>query len=262
MRALLAVPLLLLLPVFCFAVPVQVPYSGQLAENGELVTGTRTMTFRICPDSGSTATLAQQTYSVLVTNGVFHTRLEVDDSIFFDIAAGASLWIGVSVEGGPELPHARIGYVPLAVRALSAPMPTPPGLDFVVGSGATMNVSTGGWVQLGQVAVSVPAAGFLWVEASGRFTGLASPASFHDVQAVVAETPPPAVPTVPPDAWRAYESLGPTETRSFCLTRVLPVTPGSHTVFLWVRQVSVLAGGAQTNFAPTTIQALWVGAQY
>lgn len=105
----------LLVPSFALAVPLQIPYSGQLSESGTLVNGTRAMTFVIYDAaSGGSALYTQAEPTVSVMNGVYHVELNAPDTVW----NGSDRWLGVSVNGGPELtPRTKIGSVPFAVRA-------------------------------------------------------------------------------------------------------------------------------------------------
>src|SRR5262245_42093557 len=62
------------------AASVRIPYSGQLSEAGELVNGNRSMTFRICANTGCTpnALYTQTINPVLVANGAFSVLIGSD----------------------------------------------------------------------------------------------------------------------------------------------------------------------------------------
>lgn len=116
-RMYLEVLLGLLVPTFALAVPTQVPYSGQLSENGTMVNGTRYFSFTIYDALTGGAALYTQAESLAVTLGVYHTALNAPDSIW----NGQERWLSVTVNSGTKLnPRTRIASVPYAVRANNA----------------------------------------------------------------------------------------------------------------------------------------------
>jgi hypothetical protein len=110
--------LLLVIPAVAFAVPAQIPYSGQLSESGSLVTGSRDLTISVYADSTGGSAIYTETFaSVSVQNGVFHLNLNPGQSVW----DGSIRWVGVSVNGAVELtPRMKVGTVPYAVRANEA----------------------------------------------------------------------------------------------------------------------------------------------
>ncbi len=88
-------------------------YQGLLQENGDPVTGTRNMTFRLYVQSNCTSYIGGSEITITgvpVNNGQFEVALDEDQS-FFD---GQELWLGVDIEGTPVGCH-EITPVPYAL---------------------------------------------------------------------------------------------------------------------------------------------------
>jgi hypothetical protein len=115
------------------------------------------------------------------------------------------------------------------------------------------------WTSLGSITLNVPADGFLWVTGTGRYAAVTMLNNYHHVNVVIGEGAPGAAPL---EQLEINESFGPSNIRFFSHTQVLPVTAGTHTVQLWVRQTTGLTGNAPTNFVRATFQAMWVPNQY
>ncbi|MBI2984195.1 MAG: hypothetical protein HYY50_01045 [Candidatus Kerfeldbacteria bacterium] len=98
-RKLMFALLLLSGPAVVFAVPTQVPYSGQLTENGQLVNGTRSFTFRIYPVPAGGSPVYSQDDVLNVVNGVYHVMLNVSTTVW----DGSDRWLAISVNGGSPL---------------------------------------------------------------------------------------------------------------------------------------------------------------
>ena len=95
--------------------PPLISYQGRLVENGDPVTGTRTMTFRFFySESGGTAVWTE-TKSVLVTKGMFQTNL--GDTTPFSFATinkmDQNLWLEVTV-GSTTMPRQLMTGSPYA----------------------------------------------------------------------------------------------------------------------------------------------------
>ncbi|MBI5154533.1 hypothetical protein HZA57_04790 [Candidatus Poribacteria bacterium] len=95
---------------------MQVPYSGQLAESGELVDGTRSMQFQIVGTGAPSALYDSGTTSVVVSQGAFSVVLggaglpSLDSSVFSTVG----LKLRVSVEGTPLTPDIELPFAPYA----------------------------------------------------------------------------------------------------------------------------------------------------
>jgi type VI protein secretion system component Hcp len=103
------------------AVPVQVPYSGQLAENGSLVNGAKSMTFHIT-DGGSSVYYDSGLLAVQVANGAFSvvlggTGTSTLDSSVFD---GTPRFLRVTVEGIVLSPLQPVHFTPHSVHAITS----------------------------------------------------------------------------------------------------------------------------------------------
>jgi hypothetical protein len=247
-----------LLPRAGRAAPIQVPYSGQLAEDGELVNGTRSLEIRLYDVPTSGAPLATQTGSVDVVRGVFHTVLTFDDSVW---SLSEPRWIGIAVDGDPELsPRVQIGFVPFAVRALTSARPEP-GVNFAPGGGTSVLVASGtSWTLLDTVGVTVPDDGYVWVTGTGWVHVIVTTQGIHNVNVVLSETTPLAA---PPDQIVLRDLYSTQDRLSFSQTQVFPVAAGHHVFGLYVRQTENLGGLAPgTNFARATLQAHWIPKRY
>ena len=256
-RSLLLVALAAMVPVASHATTVLVPYSGQLAENGQLVNGTRSLQFSLYATPAGGSALATQTETLNLVRGVYHTQLSFDDTVW---SLSEPRWIGVSVDAAPELePRVALGFVPFAVRSLTSEQPQP-GVNFRSTPGSTTTVPTQStWTVLDTVGVTAPADGYLWLTATVRVNTLAPTQAFHDINIIMSETTPAPSPS---DQFRVNEAMGPTNVRSYSHTQVLPVTAGHHTMGLHVRQVTNLGSGASTNFTRVTLQAMWLPRLY
>jgi hypothetical protein len=113
----------LLTASLAFALPLEMPLQGVLRDNAgaPVAAGTFEMTFAIYADAESDEALWTEVRQVTAQGGQFRVNLGVesplDPSIF---AASGALWLGVSVEGEPELPRRPMGTTPYAFQATSA----------------------------------------------------------------------------------------------------------------------------------------------
>lgn len=100
------------------AVPVKFTYQGNLRQNGFLVNGSRTISFRIYDSSNPLSSALLWTspdYTVQVSTGVFRVTLE--PSTLADWQSG-NLWLELTVQGVPMLPREEITAAPYAVNSL------------------------------------------------------------------------------------------------------------------------------------------------
>lgn len=96
-------------------VPVKFTYQGNLRQNGFLVSGQRSMVFRVYASSYSAAELwASPAYSVNLSTGVFRVTLEPAVS---DWQSG-SLWLELEVEGNKLSPREELTSSPYAINSL------------------------------------------------------------------------------------------------------------------------------------------------
>ncbi|OGR52984.1 MAG: hypothetical protein A2049_04465 [Elusimicrobia bacterium GWA2_62_23] len=141
-------------------VPVKFTYQGNLRQNGFLVNGTRTISFRIYDSSNpvsSTLLWTSPDYSLQVSTGVFRASLE--PSVSAAAWQSGSLWLEMTVQGVVMLPREQITASPYAVNSLmlsgkryttaaaapTVPSPATGDLWMDTGSGALMYYS-GGWL--------------------------------------------------------------------------------------------------------------------
>ena len=103
-------------------VPWEMPVQGVLRDNaGNLTDGTFDVTFALYDVAEDGDALWSETVSVTVTSGVFASRLgtgEVLDPALF--ASSPGLWLGMAVDGDPELPRRPLGTTGYAFQASSA----------------------------------------------------------------------------------------------------------------------------------------------
>ncbi|MBI2984193.1 MAG: hypothetical protein HYY50_01035 [Candidatus Kerfeldbacteria bacterium] len=171
-RMYLAVLLGLLVPTLTLAVPLQIPYSGQLSENGQLVNGTRDLTINIYADSvGGSPVYAETFAGATVQNGIYHLNLNPDQSVW----DGSVRWLGISVNGGAELtPRTKVGTVPYAVRAgvashadaLTNPA-IAPGLNWMVNTTTILTITQTQWTAVDSISINCPEDGYVMVHTGG-----------------------------------------------------------------------------------------------
>lgn len=155
---------------------VIVPYSGQLAENGAPVTGSRFMRFSLYNDADAGAPIAVQQESVQVVNGVFHVQLHWDEVVWI---SDTPFFLGIAV-GALEFPvRTPIGTTPFAVNALQARraaradsadvLRRPAPLPGVAWTDPILNVSVGtsSFTLLESLTLTAPADGYLIVQTAG-----------------------------------------------------------------------------------------------
>lgn len=254
-RIMLWVSLGLLVPTLALAVPVQIPYSGQLSENGELVNGTRYFEFRIFETPAGGTVLYAQAESLVVTRGVYHTELNAPDSIW----NGQERWLSVTVSSGAELnPRTRIGAVPYAVRAGVAETlfnaPTLPGANWAEPDVA-VTTTADVWTEVATISINAPADGYIWFTSSNLLENSGSPiGTWFCGRFTVTEGSEVPFKTValgqgindPPIAFPVS------------ISRVLPVSNGMRTMHLWVRRCST----SDIRVRTYAIQALWFPNRY
>jgi hypothetical protein len=123
-RTLLTVLMLgVIAPLVSAAVPLQMPLQGVLRDNAgaPVVEGEFEMTFSIYADAESEESVWTETRMVTAQGGQFRLNLGTETPLSASIfAASGALWIGVTVEGEPELPRRPMGTTPYAFQATSA----------------------------------------------------------------------------------------------------------------------------------------------
>ena len=112
-------------PLVSAAVPLQMPLQGVLRDNAgaPVVEGEFEMTFSIYADAEAAIEDAVWTETRMVTaqGGQFRLNLGTETPLSASIfAASGALWLGVTVEGEPELPRRPMGTTPYAFQATSA----------------------------------------------------------------------------------------------------------------------------------------------
>ena len=95
------------------AVTNSINYQGRLTDSaGEPLSGTYRMTFRLYDVASGGTALDEDTHTVVVTEGLFNTYINIDPS-YFD---GRELWLGITVKGDSEMtPRQELRPVPYAL---------------------------------------------------------------------------------------------------------------------------------------------------
>ncbi len=104
-------------------VPGLISFQGTLIDSGGVTLDTTlAMTFTIYPDStGGTQIWSETQSTVQVAHGMFNVLLGQENAIGDTVFYGSSRWLGLQVEGDPELvPRQRISSVGYAFRASQA----------------------------------------------------------------------------------------------------------------------------------------------
>jgi len=103
------------------AVPHTITYQGLLSDDGDLVTGSRSVTFRIYGTSTSGTSLWEEVQSVDFDNGAFGVILGSVTPIPASVFDGSRRWLSVTIESGSEmLPRPEIVSVGYAFHAETA----------------------------------------------------------------------------------------------------------------------------------------------
>lgn len=222
-----------LVPTFANAVPSQIPYSGQLSENGQLVSGTRYFSFNLYADSLGGTPLAAQAESLAVTNGVYHTQLNFNPSVW----DGSTRWLGVSVNSNPEMtPRTKIGSVPYAERAARADtanavtnlLPAP----LVVSHMMIDQYSFLNMPFQDTISVNAPANGFASVTFSGQIGAYFNGTGYFERYLTLEE----GYPITPKHITMNYYNSGGSHYFTFpiTVTRVFPTTAGTHVYMFFI----------------------------
>ncbi|MBI4426567.1 MAG: hypothetical protein HY567_03230 [Candidatus Kerfeldbacteria bacterium] len=246
------------LPSLALAVPLQIPYSGQLSESGTPVNGTRNIMVNVYDvPTGGSLLYTENFAGTQVTNGIFHVTLNAPDTVW----TGADRWLGVSVNGGAELtPRTKIGSVPYAVRTAAAealvnPLPQVGGNYKYDGNTVSPYVTSISWVAVDQITVSCPADGYLITSASGSI--ILDNATGYLGRLRVQEQ-------APSDLGGGF-IFGGSSTPGWMyvpvtISEVQSVTAGVHTITVWAHLPS---GTYQSyRYYRHTIQALWFPNRY
>jgi len=96
-------------------VPAQLPFVGNLSSGGTAASGSHHFVFTLYDSTPSQVWTESQ--NLTVTNGMVYASLGAVTALTPSILSGASLTLGVSVDGTELTPRTDIGSVPYAVRA-------------------------------------------------------------------------------------------------------------------------------------------------
>jgi hypothetical protein len=234
---------------------VEIPYSGQLVDNGTPMSGWHQVSVSLWDAPAGGTLLHGQSGTVFVEQGVFHLALQVNDGVF---ASHDAVWVGVGVDGAPELePRVRIGAVPYAVRALGGP--APPGVAFATGFQEIQVPASFNWTPIASVTLDAPADGQVWLTATGWWQeGSNTFPNYISVMFILGEGSPPPI-----DQMQQYYGFFELRSWPFSHTTVRPANAGSHTYTCWVQVNAVgVTLSAPPSFWPATMQALWVPNDY
>lgn len=256
-KLLLSCVAVLLVPLTASAVPLQIPYSGQLSENGSLVTGARDLTVSVYPTpAGGTLLYSESFPGTVVQNGVYHVMLNVPPTVW----DGSDRWLAVSVNGGPPLePRVQISTVPYAVRSATADiaealsnLPVQPGVNFKTYRNDLPDilVASTAWMVIDSVSINCPADGFLLMSAVGSITGGLP----FCARIGIGEQQPSIQRLV-----LAYSAPGGV-IYPISITEVVPVTSGIHMIRVWAQKCESSPNNAV--YVPHSVQALWFPNRY
>lgn len=149
------------------AVPNLMNYQGRLTDgSGAPLNGAQSVVFAIYSVASGGSALWSETQSVTVTNGLFNVILGSTTPFPSSLFSGGNLYLGIKVGSDAEMtPRQRIGSMPYAQRAGIAEAP---GFAYSAkSSGMSVNSTTTAGV-VDSLDITVPAAGFVKVEASGE----------------------------------------------------------------------------------------------
>jgi hypothetical protein len=110
-----------LLADLALAVPRTITYQGLLREDGELVEGTKSVTFRIYDSAAGPNDLWEEEQSVEFENGAFDVLLGAVTEMPLSVFDGSRRWLAISVDGGAEMtPRIEIVSVGYAFRSAAS----------------------------------------------------------------------------------------------------------------------------------------------
>ncbi len=224
--------LVLLLCLPSLATAADVPYTGNLFESGTPVNGTRTISLAVYNVASGGSPLYTQAAPLDVSNGVFHTVLVVPDGTWF----GGDRWIGVSINGGPELAP-RVKYY----------APPRPGTQFVEHPSTTRSVTSNAWTKVDSLTITTATPGTAIVSHAGtaQWTGSITVTSIgFDIS--------PSLPT----SLATY--IYPTQSGTVDpvnFTVMVPLSSGTTTIYFWARLGSA---GQSFSLNSARFQALFI----
>jgi trimeric autotransporter adhesin len=94
-------------------------YQGRLTDNNGPVNATVALEFRLYPTpAGGSALWTEQHGSIAISNGLFTVVLGQSNPLDGTLFDGSDRWLGISVNGGPELaPRSQLAATPYAIAA-------------------------------------------------------------------------------------------------------------------------------------------------
>ena len=113
---------LLLLPMLVGAAPALLNYQGRLVDaNGNPLSGTYSLTFRIYDTASAGTQIWTETQSLALDNGIFSASLGASTALAASVFASDNRYLEVQVgSDSPMTPRTRLLSVPYAIYAASA----------------------------------------------------------------------------------------------------------------------------------------------
>lgn len=211
----------------------KIPYTGSLFDAGMPVTGNRHVQLDVYDVASGGAALHSQAESLAVIGGVFHTVLDVADATWF----GGERWIGVSINGAPEL-SPRVKYHE----------PARPGPMLFEGTPASRTVTSDSWTRLDSVTVTAIVPGFVSASHAGSAVWTGSVTTPLILFAISPTTPSTHATQILPQHTGSQAAVN--------FSVVVPVDAGSTKLYTWARIVttgqsySVRTGHFQALYLP------------
>jgi hypothetical protein len=146
-------------PAQVHAVPSTMAFQGFLADStGAPINDTVDLTFALYnTQSGGSSIWSETQLNVNVSQGVFSSPLGQVTPLSASLFSGSPLWLGISVDGGAELPRTQLRTSPFAFRAAVADSAAVTGMaddgDWTISGGDTYRTS--GRVGVGTAAPQV-----------------------------------------------------------------------------------------------------------
>jgi hypothetical protein len=98
-------------------IPRVISYQGQLLENGKQVDGTYNFDVAIYSSGGSTPIFIESFTGIVISDGVFNLLIGSNEPVPPSMMFDEQYFIGIRVNGGPELPRTPLTSVPYALQA-------------------------------------------------------------------------------------------------------------------------------------------------
>ncbi|MFT4628438.1 MAG: subtilisin-like proprotein convertase family protein, partial [Myxococcota bacterium] len=114
----LFLPLGLLLPTIAAAVPLELAHQGRLMDDaGTPLDGRHALDLALYDSEGAVVPVYAEGADIDFIEGFYSMRLGSDGTLDHDVLAAGDLWLGLSVDGGLELPRIPLAAAPYARQA-------------------------------------------------------------------------------------------------------------------------------------------------